>query len=162
MQLHQVKSALFQTEAGAVLPDNSACSEPILSLKDGLLIDNFFVYLVSMGSDTITGPIARLGLQADSCTLDYLTSCTQAPFSLGPRQTLSAPFPTVSRQDYDHYAQLYTRLRSFAYKEHCAPEEKQTLAAYLAALEQVVPSSLMPLYREMSPAFFAWANSQMG
>lgn len=50
MELMQVKSLLHKTEFGELVVDGMGCSEPVLSRKQGVLIDNFFIYLADKKS----------------------------------------------------------------------------------------------------------------
>lgn len=74
MELKQVKALLHQTKCGEMFMDGMGCSEPVLT-KDGTgLIDNFFVYLIDKRAGTASGPLARMGLHAESGALAYLLS----------------------------------------------------------------------------------------
>jgi hypothetical protein len=160
MELTQVKSILHQTEVGEMLMDGMGFSEPILSLKDGKLIDNFFVYLANKKTCTVSGPIAKIGLLADTSEIAYLISCEDQPFSLLPQDTMAITYPSLLAEDYAHYGCLYAKVREVAYKSDCSESEKQTIAEYMAALEKIIAPAMMKLYEEMTPSFFAWVRSQ--
>lgn len=92
------------------------CSEPVLT-KDGTgLIDNFFVYLIDKRAGTASGPLARMGLHAESGALAYLTSADERPFSALPGDTVPVNSPVVSNKDYENYSALYAEVREFAFK----------------------------------------------
>ncbi len=82
MELKQVKALLHQTECGEMFMDGMGCSEPILTQGNAGLIDNFFVYLVDKPAGTASGPLARMGLQAESGALSYFISANEHPFSV--------------------------------------------------------------------------------
>lgn len=136
MELTQIKSILHQTEVGELFIDGMGCSEPILSIKDEMLIDNFFIYLADQKVCTVSGPIARIGLQADSAVIDYLSPCVENQFSLGPKDTMRVVYPHLHAEDYEHYGCLYAEMRNIAYKPNCTDAEKQIIADYLTALKK--------------------------
>ena len=161
MELKQVKALLHQTKCGEMFMDGMGCSEPVLT-KDGTgLIDNFFVYLIDKRAGTASGPLARMGLHAESGALAYLTSADERPFSVLPGNTVSVNSPAVSNKDYENYSALYAEVREFAFKENCTTAEKTALSNYLAALNSVVSESLYPFYEELAPAFFEWARHEL-
>lgn len=160
MELTQVKSILHQTEVGELLMDGMGCSEPILSLKDGMLIDNFFVYFANKKACVVSGPIARIGIHAGDATVSYLISCDEAPFSVGPKDTITIAYPVLLTEDYERYGCLYAKMRAIAYKRDCSEEEKRVIADYTEALKNVVAPAMMKLYEEMTPSFFEWVRSQ--
>ena len=107
MELKQVKALLHQTKCGEMFMDGMGCSEPVLT-KDGTgLIDNFFVYLIDKRAGTASGPLARMGLHAESGALAYLTSADERPFSVLPGDTVPVNSPAVSNKDYENYSALY-------------------------------------------------------
>lgn len=161
MELTQVKSILHQTEVGEMLMDGMGCSEPILSLKDGKLIDNFFVYFSNKKNCTVSGPIAKIGLLADTSEIAYLISCEDQPFSLSPQDTMTITYPNLCAEDYVHYGHLYARIREIAYKSTCIESEKRTITEYMAAFEKIIVPAMMRFYEEMTPSFFAWVRSQL-
>lgn len=160
MELSQVKSILHQTEVGEMLMDGMGCSEPILSLKDGKLIDNFFVYFANKKNCTVSGPIAKFGLLADTSEIAYLISCEDQPFSLLPQDTMAISYPSLLAEDYAHYGCLYAKVRKIAYKSNCIESEKQVITEYIATFEKIISPAMMKLYEEMTPSFFAWVRSQ--
>ena len=161
MELTQVKSILHQTEVGEMMMDGMGCSEPILPLKGTKLIDNFFVYLADKKTCTISGPIARIGLDADDSEIDYLISCEDKPFSLAPQDTITIAYPSVLPEDYENYGRLYAQIRHIVYKSDCVESEKQIIKEYMYAFKKVIAPAMMRFYEEMVPAFFAWIQNQL-
>ena len=161
MELTQVKSILHQTNVGELLTDGMGCSEPILSIKGEKVIDNFFVYLANKKVCNISGPIARIGLDAEDGVIDYLISCEDRPLSLGPKDVTSIEYPTIQKDDYENYGHSYAKLRSIAFKANCTAKEKKIISDYLIAFKQVVAPQMIKLYEEMTPSFFEWARSEL-
>lgn len=161
MELKQVKALLHQTKCGEMFMDGMGCSEPILTQEDTGLIDNFFVYLINKREGTASGPLARMGLHAESGVLTYLTSADECPFSVLPGSTISVKASVVSNKDYENYSALYAEVRKFAFKRNCTTAEKTALSNYLAAMRGVVSDSLYPFYEELAPDFFAWSKCEL-
>ena len=162
MELAQVKSILHQTEVGELLTDGMGCSEPILSKKEEKIIDNFFVYFANKNTHTVSGPVARIGLQADNCTIDYLISCDEQPFSFMPKDTMQIKYPTLTLQNYEKYEMCYSKMRTVAFKNNCTKFEKKAIADYMAAFKAVIAPEMQKLYEEMVPSFFEWVKRESG
>lgn len=156
MELMHVKALLHQTEFGELVVDGMGCSEPVLSRKQGVLIDNFFVYLADKEAGKVSGPIARVGLCAETGKLDYLISCEEQPFSVGPADIIDQAYPMFSRDEYMRYASLYAEIREIAFKENCTESERRAIRDYYAAWKAVISPSLRGLYEELAPSYFAW------
>lgn len=161
MELKQVKALLHQTKCGEMFMDGMGCSEPILTKDDTGLIDNFFVYLIDKRAGTASGPLARMGIHAESGALAYLTSADEQPFSVLPGNTIPVNSSAVSNKDYENYSALYAEVRKFAFKRNCTTAEKTVLSNYLTALRSVVSDSLYPFYEELAPAFFEWSKHEL-
>lgn len=162
MELKQVKALLHQTKCGEMFIDGMGCSEPILTKDETGIIDNFFVYLIDEHEEVTTGPLARIGLYAESGTLAYLTSADEHPFSILPTSTIHVNFPTVSFDDYDSYSVLYAEVRKYVFKRDCTVAEKSVLLKYLTALRNISSDSLFPFYEELAPSFFEWSRRELG
>lgn len=161
MELKQVKSLLHQTKCGEMFMDGMGCSEPLLTQDSTGLIDNFFVYLIDKRAGTASGPLARMGLHAESGALAYLISADEQPFSVLPSSTISVKPQIVLGEDYQRYACLYEKVRLFAFKRNCTAAEKTILSNYLTAFRCVVSGSLIPFYEELTPTFFEWARNEL-
>lgn len=161
MELQQVKALLHQTKCGEMFMDGMGCSEPILTKNDTGLIDNFFVYLIDKRAGTASGPLARMGLHAESGALAYLYSADEQPFSVLPANTIPVNLSDVSNKEYETYSALYAEVRKFAFKRNCTDAEKITLSNYLIALKRVVSASIYPFYEELAPAFFKWSKQEL-
>ena len=159
MELKQVKALLHQTECGEMFMDG--CSEPILTQGNAGLIDNFFVYLVDKPAGTASGPLARMGLQAESGALSYFISANEHPFSVPPSCTIHVSPAMASSEDYENYSSLYAEIRKFVFKQNCTDSERSILSDYLTALKSIVSVSLYPFYMELAPAFFQWAEKEL-
>lgn len=100
--------------------------------------------------------LARIGLQADAATIDYLTSCKEYPFSIGSKSTIKIGYPIISAEDYENYSQLYSALCNIVFKANCTKSEKQIIADYLTALKKITAPAMMMFYEEAVPAFVEW------
>lgn len=161
MELKKVMIRLHQTEFGEMIMDGMTCSEPVMTRSEDGIIDNFFVYFISTGGGSFSGPVARIGLNAETGTLTYLERCMDRPMSQPPTAVIEAVPRKLTQEQYQEYEDLYPLVREFAYQEHCTDEEKETLGRYDRALKAVVNPALYPFYREMAPAFFEWMAEQL-
>lgn len=159
MELAQVKSILHETECGKLFFDGMGCSEPILTADKNGLVDNFFVYIVNRDAGTYSGPLARIGLYAEEKTVAYIENSEEEPFSIAPSAVLAVGNRSVLPEEYERYASLYARIREFAFNEQCSDEQKMLLSAYLDALFSVTKEVVFPLYKELAPSFFIWADT---
>ena len=119
------------------------------------------MYLANKKAHTISSPIARIGLHADSCTIEYLISCEEEPFSLSSKDTLRVNYPTFSAQDYENYALLYAKVRNMAFKMGCTKTEKQIVMDYMVARQKIIAPEMMKFYEEMAPSFFEWVEKEI-
>ena len=162
MELMQVKNTLHGTVVGALLSDGMGCSEPVLLLKDGKLIDNFFVYMANRKACLVSGPVGIIGLQAETENVEYLRNCEKIPFSLGPKETMRVTYPDFQPEDYRRYCTLYGQMRNIAYKSNCTESEKQIIADYVAAFKKIVAPEMIRIYEEVTPSFFVWVRNITG
>lgn len=162
MELIQVKSMLHQTECGELLMDGMGCSEPILARTEDGLVDLFFVYYVNKKAGIFSGPVARIGLDAERGVLVSLESCYENPFSVAPEAVVAGKPQLVTDEQYEEYCRLYPAVRELAFRESCTDPEKAVLTGYYKALRAVVNPALFPFYQELAPAFFAWLSDQLG
>jgi len=159
MELDQVKGILHETECGKLFFDGMGCSEPILTADQNGLIDNFFVYFVNRDAGTYSGPVARIGLYAERKTIAYIENSEDMPFSIAPSATIVVGNRSVLPEEYKRYVSLYARIREFAFNEQCSDEQRTLLSEYLDALLSVTKEAVFPLYKELAPSFFTWADT---
>lgn len=161
MELIQVKHILHQTECGELFVDGMGCSEPILTRTEDGLIDLFFVYYANKKAGTFSGPVARIGLNAERGRLVSLESCYEKPFSVKPDELVVGKPQLVTDEQYEKYCRLYPEVRNLAFRESCTDSEKELLADYEKAFRAVVNPALFPFYLELAPAFFTWLSNQL-
>ncbi len=155
MELKQVKALLHQTECGEMFMDGMGCSEPILTQGNAGLIDNFFVYLVDKPAGTASGPLARMGLQAESGALSYFISANEHPFSVPPSCTIHVSPAMASSEDYENYSSLYAEIRKFVFKQNCTDSERSILSDYLTALKKYCKRFIIPFLYGIGPSFLS-------
>lgn len=162
MELIQVKRMLHQTECGELLMDGMGCSEPVLIRAEDGLVDLFFVYYANKKAGTFSGPVARIGLDAERGVLVSMESCYEKPFSVAPDGVIAGKPQLVTDEQYEEYCRLYPAVRELAYREVCTDQEKAVLAGYDKALRAIVNPALFPFYQELAPAFFTWLSELLG
>ena len=106
------------------------------------MIDNFFVYLVDKPAGTASGPLARMGLQAESGALSYFISANEHPFSVPPSCTIHVSPAMASSEDYENYSSLYAEIRKFVFKQNCTDSKKYCKRFIIPFLYGIGPSFL--------------------
>lgn len=119
-----------------------------------------FAYLVNKKERVVSDPIARIGIYAGDATVSYLISCDKAPFSIGPKGTMTTEYPVLLAEDYERYECLYAKMRAIVYKCDCSETEKQIIVDYIVAFRKTFAPAMMKSYEEMAPSFFEWVRSQ--
>lgn len=162
MELLHVIGVLNRIVGDKLLRDGMECSEPILSIKNEILVDNFFVYYVNLEGNIASGPVARVGIMADRSEIDYLVLCDDQPFSIAPHQTMKINNRNITEQVFEDYEKCYKKIRSIAYKSNCTDIEKNDIQNYLRLFERIIPPELLKLYEEFVPEFFEWIRKETG
>lgn len=159
MYLRQVENAVFHTECGRLLRDGMCCSEPVMTRNEKGVIDHFFVYCEEQETRAFLGPLARFGIYAEKPEPAYMAE-NKGYFSLAEDEQRQFHGNTaLTKESYDNYSALYRQVREFVMTE-CTAQQREVLQNYLHALGEVVDKAMFFLYRELAPAFFAWADSQ--
>lgn len=155
--LKEIKSAIFQTEYQELICDGLCCSEPILTIENGRLIDNYFIYACNKTGTTFSKPMFIFGIDSENKTGVYVN--TDIPIEDKEYALQSDMNKDDMLAAYDKYVELYPKVREFAFKE-CSPEQKQWLYTYLKCLKVISGEILWIFYKYMAPSFFEWAETQ--
>lgn len=161
MELLQVIGIFNRIAGDKLLRDGMGFSEPIVSMENGNLVDNFFVYYVNIEGNLVSGPVARIGIRADSAEIEYLVFCDDQPFSLGPYETMTISKHNITEQDFKVYEKCYKNVRKIAYKANCTVSEKKDIIDYLQVLKKNIVPEMLKLYEEMVPSFFVWVRKEI-
>lgn len=129
-----------------LVPEGVVLSQPVISKKESLIIDNFFVMTkVREGYHLIY----KFGLNYNLKKLEY---CERYP-----SQTKIAkvqPIEGLSLKDFQEYKKSYAYVR----KMYAGLDQVNTdvLKNYLKFLIQLVSQELVVFYNDLSPDFFSW------
>lgn len=162
IELTQVINILHRTVGSKLIMDGMGCSEPILSKRNGKLIDNFLIYFSNFEENLVSGPVAHIGLDADSQCVEYVISCDEGLFSLSSQSLMNVSEPDFTKEDYEEYGKCYKAMRCIAYKSSCSDGEKNIILSYFRSLKKIVAPEMLKLYKEMVPEFFDWAKKETG
>lgn len=158
MYLRQVQNTIFHTACGRLVRDGMCCSEPVMTRDEKGVIDHFFVYCEDEEAGCFLGPTDRFGIYAETAEAAYMAQ-NDGYFSLGPDgQRSFGKHPAPTEESYARYGELYRQVREFVMQE-CTDAQREQVKEYLAAFREVVDAEMFFLYRELAPAFFAWADS---
>lgn len=161
MELIQVINSLHRIAGNELIMDGMGHSEPILSKKNGKLIDNFLIYFANFEEKLVSGPVAHIGLNADSQCIEYVIPCNESMFSLMPQSLMNVSEPNFTKEEYEEYEESYQAMRSIAYKSNCSDIEKNVILSYFQSLKRIVAPEMLKLYEEMVPEFFAWIKKEV-
>lgn len=158
MNLFQVKNVIFKTECENLILDGLCCSEPIMTMKNEKIVDNYFVYGLDRGKKEYTGPIVSFGILSESCEVSYVNKSLDSCY--GESNYISAQnWNEYDKKSYDEYVSSYEKVRNFLFNQNCTETEKLELKRYIMSMEKIIDDALLPIYRELFPDFFMWAFS---
>lgn len=158
MNLFQVKNMVFKTECENLILDGLCCSEPIMTMQDEKIVDNYFVYGLDRDKQEYTGPIVSFGILSERCEVAYvnksLTSC------YGENDYIRAEnWNEYDKKSYSEYVSSYEKVRAFLFNKNCSGTEKLELEKYITSMEKIIDDALLPIYKDLFSDFFKWAFS---
>ena len=162
MDLQQVKAVIGKVQLNDILKDGLCYSEPIMSVKDDRIIDNYFVYAIDYIGNMHSGPIATFGINSDLEEIAYINENVKENFSNECTKVYNIePVTDGIQEALSKYEQAYSSLRSFLFCANCTSEQKSVIKEYISGLEAIVFSGLWPFYKMMGKPFFDWAEKQL-
>lgn len=158
MNLFQVKNIIFKTECENLILDGLCCSEPIMTMLDGKIVDNYFVYGLDREKQEYTGPIVSFGILSDTCEVAYVNKSLNSCY--GENDSISAQnWNEYDKMAYDEYVSAYEKVRNFLFTPSCTEIQKIELKKYITAMEKIIDDALLPVYKELFSDFFEWSFS---
>ncbi len=154
--LREIKSKIFLTEAKEYIYDGMCISEPIMTMKNNHIIDNYFVYACDETQTSFTRPLLCFGILSEKNELDYVTqetNITEETITLKSKKDIE-----IVNKGYEHYSEIYPKVREFVFQD-CNEEQKQLLKDYLDNLFTISGEVLWDYYNRLFPSFFEWANN---
>ena len=158
ISLREAKLTIMRTECKDFLREGLYCSEPILSLEEERLIDNYFIYASNYDGSIVTKPLIRFGIDSELEGVKYIMN--HLPEENGyPISNVKAKL--INEKDiYEKYEELYPCIRSFAFVEKCTLEQKEQLKEYINILHDLSGSELWKIYKKIGAPFFDWITEQ--
>ena len=158
MTLQMIKSAFYQSGLGSMLTDNADISEPVPTLTEDGMVQNFFLYMVDPEAGFFSAPFARAGILPEEKRVIYFTSCYDQPFSKPPEEILKAEGSFTERfLAYEHYKRRFNATEHLFFRD-CSKPEKRVVREYVEGLQLVTDPVMYPFYAEMAPEFFTWIS----
>lgn len=158
MTVKEVKATIFETECREKIVEGMFCSEPILTIGEKGLIDNYFIYGRDAKRQHYTKPKICFGVYTDIKEVAYLDKDNEIEdkdYSLSEEVNIEKCFKA-----YDRYVELYPRIRELAY-QNCENENRELLSEYIEQLREFSGDIMFSFYKDLYPAFFEWINKQI-
>jgi len=162
MNFYQVKNAIFQTDCGKQVKDGLCCSYPVMTKDERGIIDHYFIYGWDEERHLFSGPLKCFGIYSDMKQTAYISLPSERGISISPDDELREKNPGYyNKAAYQDFTETFPKVREFLMKENCTNEEKRQLKKYLDGFLDVTDDGLLPVYRELAPDFFNWAERQL-
>lgn len=158
MTIREVNAGIFRTECGALLLDGLSCSQPVLSVGEYGLIDNFFVYSQNHNTETVSAPKIVFGIYSDTGAVAYINHSPKIEAQNYPNTYNYGKEELYSF--IEKYEDLYSFVRTIAFKQ-CDAEQAKKLREYCELLSAISGSAIWGFYQKLIPSFFAWAKAQI-
>lgn len=158
MTIKEVKAKIFETECGEEIREGLFCSEPILTIGEKGLIDNYFVYGRDSKRQHFSRPKYFFGIYTHLSEVAYLNKeneLEEKDYSSSEVVNMEERF-----EAYDRYVELYPKMREIAYQD-CNDENKRMLSEYLSSFRKFSGDVLFMFYNKLYPTFFEWVNEQI-
>lgn len=152
----EVKSVIFKTECKKYIYEGLSCSEPIMSLHEGNIVDNYFIYSHNEDFTKISEPLISFGIFTDLERVAYIKQCNG---ELECRVIDEDLFDLERANDaYNEYVEVYPEIREIAFSKEVDCESVSNLERYLRSLFTFSGNALWQTYTELYPQFFMWAK----
>ena len=164
MTYDQVTKRLFNSYAEQYIPDGAGHSLSILTLENGLIVDNFFVYSTSLDKSDCGLPWIQIGFDAENNRVVYHKSLDKYVFKSivvdsNNRIKLYDSLPVDKKiEALNNYKITYEKLRGFICSTHLTNEQRNIVRLNIISLKTIVGEELIGLYKELNPNFFEWAK----
>ncbi len=159
MTLDEVKSVIYCTDCKQYIFEGLSCSEPIMTMDKGRLIDNYFIYSHDEYFKKISEPIIEFGIVTGDKKEAY---GRQVVDELECRVMDETAFNIDRAMDaYEEYANIYPFVRQCVYSSKLTREQVEYLKKYLECLRIFSGDVLWKIYLERYPQFFDWVQSEI-
>lgn len=134
-----------------LIPDGLSLSQPILSLKNNNIIDNFFV---STKSNGILKPIYKFGIIYDLKEIDYIEKYEDIVYE----KVLTCDYG-LTYDEFIDYKKAYSSVRQMY--SGSINIDKAVIIEYSSLLLKLVPDYLLDFYNNLSNEFFEFLNNAL-
>ena len=151
--LKVIKSVIYNTSFKDYMYDGMSFSEPIMTIIDGNIIDNYFIY--SFNGNEYYKPIIIFGINSTTGEEVYSRKADE----LKNEKYVSEFDPSLNMADYRKYEKLFSEVRKMIYK-NLNNEERNLVKEYLISLKKVSGSALWMFYKVLFVDFFEWIKNE--
>lgn len=151
LSYEETKKILHSEEFMQLIPDGFVLSQPILSVIENRVVDNYFVM---SKKDGICNPLYKFGICFDDRELMYFAQYNNVVL---PNQVTKQAGVDINQ--YLRYQELYGIIRTMFIDN--TKIDRHLISEYLSLLIKLVPRYLINFYNDLSPEFFIWAKKYM-
>ena len=155
--LKEIKLKIFKTECKNLLYEGLSMSEPILTMGEKGLIDNYFIYASDKKQTVVSKPMIAFGIYSDLEITAYINSDIYNE-NADPLENIMES-DRIDNHYVEEYENLYVEVREFVY-QNCSESRKDILRDYIEHLYYLSGSGLWQNYLEIAPDFFDWIKKE--
>jgi hypothetical protein len=148
---------------GKQFPDGTSHSYPVIGMEEGVLVDCFFIYHYIPAKNEFTLPTQKIAIDSYNKKIVYYGNIGTDRAESAESQATVEIVSDYSKEERwvasKEYADLYTKVRTFAYLSQLSPEQRKTLFDYLKVFSVLIPKNQKAYYVELSPSFFEWMTA---
>lgn len=159
MKLSYVKSIVYRLPLEGVVKEGLCFSEPIMSVQDNCIIDNFFTFGFDYEDNKCSGPIAAFGVFADEKKIAYIDTERKKFDGMDCETILRVSNEyALSKEEKLAYEQAYEYVRGILMNETVSEKDVKELNIYYELLKKMHTIEQMKYLRALGTSFFDWCN----
>lgn len=145
MKYKDIVRMLFLPDNERAIPDGVAYSEAICEIKDGKLLDSFFLYTVKDMRSRAIGPIAKISVDASTGSIfDYCEYENPSEFSLENNYDDETVIESLN-----NYEVLYPKLREIFSKKQYDENTKELLLQVIRNINIFANDDMLSIYNQL-------------
>ena len=155
--LGEIKQKIFRTECKEFLYEGMSRSEPVMTVDEHGIIDNYFIYAGNHEMTMVSPPMIAFGIYSDIGKTAYIN--TGIYDEGAPLKKNQIDRGIIDEEYIREYERLYRDLRKFVF-QNCDDAQKDVLGKYVEHLYRLSGNGLWEDYLEAVPGFFEWAAGE--
>jgi len=157
-----INTLVSEEVGGKYLPEGTSHSYPVIGIEEGVLVDCFFVYRYIPIRNEFTPPTQKIAINSCDKKNVYYENIGVINVESADSQAAIKIVSDYSKEERwlasKKYANLYMKVKTFAYHSQLSIEQQKTLCEYLKVFNVLVPKNQKAYYVELSPSFFEWTS----